>query len=214
MMRTKGITLIELIIVIVIMSVIAAVFVGLVSEMVEGGFFIMGKKEAYQKARVALQTVTDDIRYNIRGGDEHNFGVSTGGVWQFVLANYCTDQQFSYKASRIATPVAFIWGTSVTGQPLFPSGKRYLLWYPAQINPRVLFGVNTGEASFAFKYFDDRTAPPNEIPAAGGLTQTNAKSVTRVEVTLTVTQKGQPVSLSESIFVRQKGLPPTEAGAH
>lgn len=98
MMRNKGVhpirnkfltgfTLIELVTVLVIVTVTAGVFYGLIEKMFEAGTSIMGSKASYHQAKEAMRTIVGEIRgvdsdpiwSVLRGGPQHNFGVVDRG---------------------------------------------------------------------------------------------------------------------------------------
>lgn len=219
----KGITLIELVIVTVIVGIVAMVFYGLITQMVESGSELMGKKESYQQAKEVLKQMANEIRYNLRGGDHHNLGVWDDPAttrWQ-ETSMPCTPSQLSYFPNRLDLTQmhTFRWNTYLSGN--LPMGF-YLIRIdnPGSIVSRIYTGLGAAQTSsnsgsLLIRYFDDEPndgTPAEEITLAAGsnLTYAQAKRITRLILSLTMERWDKATTLSETIFVREKGPPPVE----
>lgn len=238
-MRKKGLTIIELVTVLVIVTIVSGVFYGLIEKMFESGHFIMGRKDSYQVAREALKLMADEIRWSIRGGDQHNIGMADrhdtypDAAWQYCRNYPATNTRFVFMP-EMATPtelqvqgpaepppdnpnpnrrIRFFWGdnTYLTG---VPAG-----WYlrrerdtddntTAPTEVRILAAVkDSTKGSLEIRYYDqvgnfiDLGPVGNNV----GITWVQASTVGKIELILTVNRWGQPVTLSETIVVREKG---------
>lgn len=216
----KGVTLIELVIVLMVVVIVATVFHTLIGQTTESGAEIMGKKESYQQMRDALKQIAEDVRYNIRGGPHHNLGVWNDPAttrWQETSLP-CTGSLFSYFPDRtnFTTMHTFRWVF------IMASGNRPTGYYLARIDNGTLpsrvyagwagsvGGGSTG--ALTVRYFDDddvNDGPAEEIliGAGGSLTHDQARRVTRVVLSLTLSRWNKPVTLVESIYIRERGAP-------
>lgn len=221
-MNHRGVTVVELVLVLLILSITAGVFYGLIREMSESGMLIMGRKESYQQAKDALKRMADEIRYNMKGGPNHNFGVVTGGLWESTATHPCTDSRFTFFPDLTQNQVAptrrvrFVWDNY--------SGERlHSGWYLQRQEANdetvgtvsVLAGApDSTKGILTVKYYDDALGTEIDPGGAGSnnLTHAEAQRVTRIVLVLTLQQWQERVTLSESFFVRQEGPPPEEAG--
>ncbi len=238
-MGKKGTTLIELVLVTVILSIIAVTFDGLITQMINTGMFIMGKKESYQQAKEALKQMADEIRVNVRGGPLHNLetaDVPTSSELDyyncFIINNGTNNGIKACNASRFVfypypsdflRGVVFDWRDS-SGLVGYPSGWLLIRTEKepdATYIPTVLArAADASKGTLQVRYFDDTATPGSEeilparfvpdvddSPDGVGLAKADAKKVTRIVLTLMLQQWSQPVTLSETIFVRQGSVP-------
>ena len=215
-MGEKGFTLTELIITLVIVSMTAGIFYGLITGMTESGMFIMGGKESYQLAKEALKKMADEIRYSIRGGAQHNLGVSDTTVWQYVHDS-CNSSRFTFYPDRsdFYKIVKFEWVTEgQLPQMIHPAGYYFLVRTEttggASPTTTILAAVSDAtKGVLEVRYYD---AVGIRIVPQGDLTHAQAKSVARIELLLTVNTWGSPLFLSETVYVRPLGRAIPEPG--
>lgn len=102
MRQNKGYSLVELVMVLVIVSITAAVFYGVIEKMFESANAIMARKEAYQQARVALKAMTDEVRWLLWGGPHHNFAMADrvetapAAKWEYAPDFPCSSSRFAF----------------------------------------------------------------------------------------------------------------------
>ena len=205
MVRKKGFTIVELVTVLVIVSVMSGVFYGLIDKMFESANFMMGEKESYQQGKEALKKMAEDVRYNSWGGTiNHNFGVTDAGLWQ-TSASPCTSSRFTFFPDLLpdgpipTRQVTFVWGAAAAG---LPAANWYLRREDTVNGTTILAGVkNSAYGTLEVRYYDQNGAP---ITLTGGLTHAQAQTVAWIELLLTVNRWGRPVTLSETIYVRQR----------
>lgn len=224
-MRKGGVTLVELVIVLLVISVTVALFFGLITEMVDMSLFLFGKKGSYQQAKEALAQMAEEVRYALRSGDLHNLGVATAGLWQSTPTYPCTSSRITFfpdPASDQPVPtrrIRFSWESYNRAD--LPVNWTHLLREEATDETMgtvtVLASVtDAAQGNFTVKYYDDDAADGltgEIIPSIGGLSHGEARRLTRVVFLLRISHGGQPVTLSETIFIRQRGVPPMEPGA-
>lgn len=222
-MRKKGFSFIELLIVLVILGIISAVFSTLIYQMVQTGTLILGKKSSYQQARDALKLVADEIRYNIRGGTNHNLGVSGpcgSSIWQTECSYACSSSRFSFFPDRndYMKRVRFTWysgGQTGLGWASGPDAWAFQRWESTSETSvgtitQLAYVKDEGnpktKGALTVKYYN---ASGNPISITGaGLTHAQAQTVSLIELILTIQKGPAPVKLSETVFIRERGLPP------
>lgn len=251
MIRREGFTLVELVTVLVIVTVTAGVFYGLVEKMFESANRIIARKESYQVAREALNQmvngvlVGEGLRWALRGGDQHNIGqadrypyVSPDAAWQYCRTFPSTNTRLVYMPNapdgipvqggpeppadnpNPNTRIRFFWGDN-SNLPL-PGG-----WYlrreqdndddtaTSPQNVRALAAVkNSTQGSLEIRYYDQAGNFIDLGPLGNnvGITGAQAKTVGRIDLILTVNRWGEAVTLTETIYVREKGRLATGAG--
>lgn len=195
-----------------IVGLTAGVFYRLTTSMIDIGTEAFGRKIAYQQTQEALENMAGEIRYSLRGGAEHNLSVAgPASVWQYHATDYCTNQQFALypDPNDFQRRVTFQWVNSADYAGSFPPGFT-LMRQEGTDRTALAVVPAASQGTLEVRYYDNSGSL---IPAAGGLTHAQAQTVNRIALILTVTQRGEPITLSQVIFIRQKGLPPQEAGA-
>ncbi|MFH1858421.1 MAG: type II secretion system protein [Candidatus Omnitrophota bacterium] len=227
-MTKKGITLIELVMVLVVLGITVGVFFGLINGMIDSGLEIMGGKESYQQANLAMEKIASDLQLALRAGTNHNFGVVSGAPWQNVVYYSRTyfvsgqeqNTRFAYFPDP-STPSKYYVYRWMTPSPSIGScGYCFVRqeWSGTTLVDTLVYAGpgNTTTDYLMVRYFDDDASDGTsvgEIKDSSSyiiLDHVDAVRIGHIELALTVANRGKPVTIFKSIFLRERPPVPQE----
>ena len=180
----KGYTIIEMIIVVAILGIMAAVFTTIFSEGNHAFFFLSQQNQTLEEARVAMKWMAQELTTELLVGGYHSFDATNRPD-----TGYLKFTRNTMLAGETSSVITYSWSANTLTRQFFGGTVR------------TLASASSG-SSFTFTYLDaTRTALVTPVTTA------NLSKIVSIVITMTLQVGSDAITLKSEIAPRNADIP-------